>query len=115
MRPNLEAVMADDLTGEEAAAEMQNEAIACVEEAGLTATEKVSFKVGMITDVGGIDDKSFNATSWKGVADAIRELGVDGRYLESQQQTDYAKNITEFLEQDYDMLITVVIGFFKWI
>jgi len=107
MRPNLEAVMAESATAEEAAAAMQDEAMRCVQEAGLAPTEKVTFKVGMITDVGGIDDKSFNATSWKGVADAIRELGVEGRYLESQQQTDYAKNITEFLQQDYDMLVTV--------
>jgi len=61
----------------------------------------------MITDVGGIDDASFNATSWLGVERAIEELGVQGQYLESQQQTDYARNITEFLQQDYDLIITV--------
>jgi basic membrane protein A len=65
------------------------------------------FRAGMITDVGGIDDKSFNATAWKGLQDAQAELGVEAQYLESQQQTDYAPNITQFLDQDYDMLITV--------
>jgi basic membrane protein A len=64
-------------------------------------------RVGMITDVGGIDDATFNATSWQGVQDAIDELGIEGRYLESQQQTDYARNITEFLQQDYDLIVTV--------
>jgi basic membrane protein A and related proteins len=66
-----------------------------------------AFKAGMVTDVGGIDDKSFNATSWKGVEDAIAQLGIEGRYLESQQQTDYAKNITEFLQQNYNVIVTV--------
>ncbi|MCD6519168.1 MAG: BMP family ABC transporter substrate-binding protein, partial [Anaerolineae bacterium] len=61
----------------------------------------------MVTDIGGIDDKTFNSTSWKGVERAIKELGIEGRYLESQQQTDYAKNITEFIQQGYDMIITV--------
>jgi len=61
----------------------------------------------MVTDIGGIDDKSFNATSWEGVVQAIRDLGIEGRYLESQQQTDYAKNILEFIDQKYDLIITV--------
>ncbi len=65
------------------------------------------FKAGMVTDVGGIDDKSFNATSWHGMELAEEELGVEVAYLESQQQTDYAVNITQFLDQDYDTIITV--------
>jgi basic membrane protein A len=69
--------------------------------------EAPAFKAGMVTDVGGIDDKSFNATSWHGMELAQEELGVEVAYLESQQQTDYATNITQFLDQDYDMIITV--------
>jgi basic membrane protein A len=65
------------------------------------------YKVGMITDMGGIDDKSFNATSWNGVQMAIDELKVDGSYVESQQQTDYATNITQFISQDTDLIVTV--------
>ena len=60
-----------------------------------------------VTDVGGIDDKSFNATAWKGVQRAMEELGVDGVFLESQQQTDYEKNLNEFLSQEKDLIITV--------
>jgi basic membrane protein A len=70
-------------------------------------TEAPKLKVGQVTDTGGIDDKSFNATAWKGVQDAITKLGIDGKYLESKQQTDYAKNITEFLQQKTDLIITV--------
>ncbi len=68
---------------------------------------KPTIKVGMVTDLGGIDDKSFNATSWKGVERAIKDLGIDGSYLESQQQTDYATNITQYIKQDANLIITV--------
>jgi len=64
-------------------------------------------KVCQVTDTGGIDDKSFNATAWKGVADAVAQLGVEGKYLESQQQTDYEKNINAFLDEGCNLIITV--------
>jgi basic membrane protein A len=60
-----------------------------------------------VTDTGGIDDKSFNATAWKGVEDAVAKLGVQGKYLESQQQTDYEKNINAFIEEKCDLIVTV--------
>src|SRR5690606_39396126 len=66
-----------------------------------------TLKVGMVTDMGGVDDKSFNQGSWEGLVRAIRELGIHGRYLESQQQSDYARNILEFIDQDYDLIVTV--------
>ena len=65
------------------------------------------YQVGQVTDVGGIDDKSFNQTAWKGVLDAIDSLSVEGVFLESQQQTDYEKNLNEFLSQNKDLIITV--------
>ncbi|MFZ2487437.1 MAG: BMP family ABC transporter substrate-binding protein, partial [Anaerolineae bacterium] len=49
------------------------------------AADGAKLTVGQVTDVGGIDDKSFNQTAWKGVQDAITKFGVDGVYLESQQ------------------------------
>jgi basic membrane protein A len=52
-----------------------------------------ALKVGLVTDTGGPDDKSFNATAIK--------------YLVSRQQTDYAKNIEEFVSQGYTMIVTV--------
>ena len=66
-----------------------------------------TLKVCQVTDTGGIDDKSFNATAWKGVEDAVDELGVEGKFLESQQQTDYEKNINAFVEEGCDLIITV--------
>ncbi|MGB8984758.1 MAG: BMP family ABC transporter substrate-binding protein [Anaerolineales bacterium] len=65
------------------------------------------FKVGQVTDLGGIDDKSFNATAYKGIEQAVSELDVEGKYLESQQQSDYAKNIQQFLDEKTDLIVTV--------
>jgi len=69
--------------------------------------EECALKVGMVSDIGGIDDASFNENSWKGLEDAQAQLGVCSQFIESQAQADYEKNITEFAEQDYDLIITV--------
>jgi len=61
----------------------------------------------MVSDVGGIDDASFNENTWKGLQDAAEQLGIEANFLESQAQADYENNIIEFAEQGYDMIITV--------
>jgi basic membrane protein A len=66
--------------------------------AGVTACE--------VTDTGGINDKSFNATAWKGVTDAEQAYGITGKYLESSTQDDYAPNIQAFLGK-CDLIVTV--------
>ncbi len=66
-----------------------------------------AFKVGLVTDMGGIDDKSFNATAYAGVEKAIAELGVEGKYLESTQQSDYAKNLQQVLDEETNVIVTV--------
>jgi basic membrane protein A len=63
--------------------------------------------VGMVTDLGGIDDKSFNATAYAGIEKAVDELGIEGKYLESTQQADYEKNIQQFLDEEVDLIVTV--------
>ncbi|MCP4168422.1 MAG: BMP family ABC transporter substrate-binding protein, partial [Chloroflexi bacterium] len=63
-----------------------------------------TIQVGMVSDLGGIDDKSFNQTAWRGIETAQADFGIDGVFLESQQQTDYEKNINEFLSQDKDLI-----------
>jgi len=65
------------------------------------------FKACQVTDTGGIDDKSFNATAYKGITDAVDQLGIEGKVLESQQQTDYAANINAFIEEGCDIIVTV--------
>lgn len=75
---------------------------------GAAACSK-TWKVGLVTDVGKLSDKSFNATSWKGVQDAQADssLCVKGAAIESNQPTDYQKNLSTFADQGYDMVIAV--------
>jgi len=70
-------------------------------------TAPAALKVGMVSDIGGIDDASFNQNTWEGLKKAAKDFGVEAKFIESQAQADYEKNITEFAEQKYDMIITV--------
>lgn len=69
--------------------------------------EGAAVKVGQVTDLGGIDDKSFNATAYAGIEQAVAELGVEGKYLESTQQADYNKNIQQYVDEGTDLIVTV--------
>ena len=90
----------------EAAVETAAEA---VEEAVETATEApASIKVGMVTDVGGVNDQSFNQTAWEGLSKLGAEnSAVEVAYLESSTDADYSSNIQTFLDEDYDLIICV--------
>ncbi len=62
-----------------------------------------------ITDTGGIDDKSFNQTAFKGITDAI-DAGYateESDFLESQSDADYQPNIQAWLDEGCDLIITV--------
>src|SRR5947209_8023123 len=66
-----------------------------------------TWNVGLVTDVGKLSDKSFNFDSYKGVQDAMADssLCVKGKAIESSVPEDYPKNIQQFLDQKYDMII----------
>ncbi len=64
-------------------------------------------KICQVTDVGGIDDKSFNALAWSGMERAADDFGVEIKYLESQQQSDYEVNLNAFIEEGCDLIISV--------
>jgi basic membrane protein A len=61
----------------------------------------------MVSDVGGIDDNSFNENAWKGMTDAQAALGIEVKFLESSTGADYEKNINQFISEDCDMIVTV--------
>jgi len=63
--------------------------------------------VGLVTDVGQIDDKSFNQSSWKGVTLAADKLGARVKYIETRDAKDYATNINLFIKNHYDVIVTV--------
>jgi basic membrane protein A len=63
--------------------------------------------VGMVSDFGGVTDKSFNQSSWEGLEKAGTDFGVDYKFLKSDVQADYAKNIQQFVGEGQNMIITV--------
>jgi basic membrane protein A and related proteins len=78
--------------------------VACTGDDG---TDADAFRIGLITDVGEIDDKSFNQSAWEGVERAAQQLGAEARYIETQDAKDYAANIAEFADAGYNVIVTV--------
>jgi len=80
---------------------------ACAPAAADCASESV-FCVGLVTDVGKIDDKSFNQSAWEGVQKS-KEDGVADQvqYIETTDSKDYDKNIATFADENYDVIVTV--------
>jgi basic membrane protein A len=78
---------------------------ACAPAAADCKSEEV-LCVGLATDVGKIDDKSFNQSAWEGVKLA-EELGATVQYIETTDAKDYDKNIATFADEGYDVIVTV--------
>jgi len=72
--------------------------------------DAATFCVGLVTDVGKINDKSFNQSSWEGVQRAQAELGAIVQYIETADAKDYDKNIATFADEGYDVIVTVGFG-----
>ena len=64
-------------------------------------------KVGLVTDIGGLNDRSFNFLANKGLQDAQQQLGIEGRTLISKSKADYIPNLSTLAEQKYDLVIGV--------
>lgn len=79
---------------------------ACAPAAADCTSDQV-FCVGLVTDVGKINDKSFNQSAWEGVQQAEKELGAKIQYIETTDAKDYAKNIATFGDEAYDVIVTV--------
>ena len=80
---------------------------ACAPAAATPTAGAKKLKVGLVTDTGGVNDKSFNQSAWTGVQKAAAEFGFDANFVESKQQTDYEKNIDQFATEGYDVIVTV--------
>src|SRR5450759_4996258 len=67
-----------------------------------------SLKIGVVTDVGRVDDKNFNQYSYQGAVDAATALGAPApKYVVPAGASDYAKDIQGFVDQKYDVIVTV--------
>ena len=75
--------------------------------AGDAEEEEVGMKVGLVTDVGKVDDKTFNQFAYEGMMRAAEEFDLKADYIETLQPTDYEKNIQTFAEEGYDIIVTV--------
>ncbi len=69
--------------------------------------KKPDFKVALVTDVGGLNDHSFNYLANKGLEKAKADLGVQTAVVESKQMTDYESNLTKFAQEKYNLVIAV--------
>ncbi len=77
------------------------------ESTSVPAKDASELKIGLVTDVGGVNDGSFNQTAWEGMERAAEELGVSVNYLESSTDADYAPNLETFADADYDLIISI--------
>jgi basic membrane protein A len=70
-----------------------------------SAPQGKKIKVGLVTDIGGLNDRSFNQLANEGLQRAVKQLGVNGRVLISKQNSDYIPNLTTLATQKYDLII----------
>jgi basic membrane protein A len=100
----------DDASGSSAttAAGETSETTAAAMTAGFEGdcgTEEV-FCIGVVTDVGKVDDKSFNQSTWEGAMRAAQASGGFADYIETADSKDYAKNLQSFIDRKADVIVT---------
>lgn len=59
--------------------------------------------VGMVTDTGGVDDQSFNQSSWKGLQELKKDTKTEVTYVQSEQESQYVPNINQLLDKNADL------------
>lgn len=96
---------------EPAATEASEEAPAEAEAEAEAPAAAADIKIGLVTDVGRVNDRSFNQSAWEGVVQAGTALGLtegDGfRYIETQDPADYADNIAQFIDGGFNVIVSV--------
>ena len=99
----------EEASSEEASSEKASSEEASSEEESEAETEEdidgTGFKIGMVTDVGGVNDGSFNQSAWEGLQRAAENFGCEVKYIESKGDADFVPNIESFLDEDYDLII----------
>jgi basic membrane protein A len=74
---------------------------------GETTAEQESIKAGLVTDIGGLNDRSFNFLANKGRQDAEKELGIETRVLLSKSNGDYVPNLSTLAQQKFNSVTAV--------
>jgi basic membrane protein A and related proteins len=68
--------------------------------------EKASIKAGVVTDIGGLNDRGFNEAANNGRKRAQKELGIDTRVLISKSNADYVPNLSQLAQQGYNAVVS---------
>jgi basic membrane protein A len=71
------------------------------------AKSTATLKVGLVTDIGGLNDHGFNHLAYLGLQKAAKQLHVQTRVLESHANSDYIPNLSTLAQQGYDLVIAV--------
>jgi basic membrane protein A len=73
--------------------------------AGLLGSgHSADIKIAMVTDVGGVNDQSFNQSAWEGLKRAEKDFGIKVAYKESKQDADYSPNMETLTDAGYDLI-----------
>ncbi|MDB6019574.1 MAG: rbsB [Pedosphaera sp.] len=83
-------------------------ALLCV--AGLVVSLQpafAEFKVGLVLDRGGKDDKSFNSSAYEGATEAKKKLGIFLKYVEATDDNAYESQLRAFAQRDFDLIIGI--------
>ena len=105
-----EEASSEEASSEEESEEASSEEASSEEETEAETEEDIDgtgFKIGMVTDVGGVNDGSFNQSAWEGLQRAGEAFGCEVKYIESKGDADYVPNIESFLDEDYDLIVCV--------
>jgi basic membrane protein A len=71
------------------------------------APAATKLKIGLVTDIGGLNDRGFNHLAYVGLQQAQKKYGVTGRVLTSKSAADYIPNLTKLAQAKYDLIIAV--------
>lgn len=66
---------------------------------------KTDFIIGVVTDTGGIDDKSFNQGTWEGATKFADSINAEAKYLQSETDADYIPNLSTFADEQLDIIV----------
>ena len=72
-----------------------------------TAIDPTTLKVGLVTDLGKVNDGTFNEFAHEGVLAAQKEAAFEYKFIETTAQADYEKNVQTFVDEGYDVIVTV--------
>lgn len=82
-------------------------ALAVVPMFAASAQDMAVESVCLVTDVGRVNDGTFNQFAYEGMVSAAEDFGLDNVFIETQAQTDYGANIDTCVEEGYDVVVTV--------